>query len=337
MKNSKSIVDKLVGKSQEAFIVAIELYNKPTIKYRVEGFSFFICNAWELMLKAYLIKIKGNASIYYKDNPGRTITLENCIRLIFTNNKDPLRINLEKIIALRNISTHFVTEEYEQIYIPLFQACVINYTNKLLEFFNIDITEQLNSNFLTLAVKLSDIQEADIQARYPKEIADKLLKSFADINETIPQINNSNFAITIRHDFVLTKNKKHATTTFSIAPDAEQAAYILKDPKDMQLSCPYNTKRCVEIINNRIKKDKINFINPNNQNEEKKHKFNAFHFNLFVKFYNLKENSKYCYQYTRNKQPNYTYSNQALDLIYNEIKKDPEHIIQSLKNSLKNK
>ncbi|MGO5440241.1 hypothetical protein ACTQX2_05085 [Megamonas funiformis] len=25
--------------------------------------------------------------------------------------------------------------------------------------------------------------------------------------------------------------------------------------------------------------------------------------------YNLKENSKYCYQYTRNKQPNYTYSN----------------------------
>ena len=68
MKNSKSIVDKLVGKSQEAFIVAIELYNKPTIKYRVEGFSFFICNAWELMLKAYLIKIKGNASIYYKDN-----------------------------------------------------------------------------------------------------------------------------------------------------------------------------------------------------------------------------------------------------------------------------
>ena len=40
-----SIIDKLITKSQEAFILAIELYNKPTIKYRVEGFSFFICNA----------------------------------------------------------------------------------------------------------------------------------------------------------------------------------------------------------------------------------------------------------------------------------------------------
>ena len=53
----------LVDKSIEAFIVGVELYNKPTIKYRVEGFSFFICNAWELMLKAYLLKTKGNSSI----------------------------------------------------------------------------------------------------------------------------------------------------------------------------------------------------------------------------------------------------------------------------------
>ena len=65
----------LVDKSIEAFIVGVELYNKPTIKYRVEGFSFFICNAWELMLKAHLLKTKGNSSIYYKDNPKRTITL----------------------------------------------------------------------------------------------------------------------------------------------------------------------------------------------------------------------------------------------------------------------
>lgn len=67
---------KILEKSKEAFILAIEIYNKPSIKYRVEGFSFFICNAWELMLKAYMIKKLGTDSIYYKDNPARTITLE---------------------------------------------------------------------------------------------------------------------------------------------------------------------------------------------------------------------------------------------------------------------
>jgi len=113
------LYEKLLEKSKEAFIVAIELYNKPTIKYRVEGFSFFICNAWELMLKAHLLNTKGNDAIYYKDSPKRTISLENCIERVFTNEKAPLRRNLEKIIELRNTSTHFITEEYEMIYISL--------------------------------------------------------------------------------------------------------------------------------------------------------------------------------------------------------------------------
>ena len=48
--------------------MGIEIYNKPTIKYRVEAFSFMICNAWELMLKAKIIKDSGEDAIYYKDN-----------------------------------------------------------------------------------------------------------------------------------------------------------------------------------------------------------------------------------------------------------------------------
>ena len=77
------LTEKLLDKSKEAFTMAIEIYNKPTIKYRIEGFSFFICNAWELMLKAYMIKAKGENSIYYKDNPERTLSLENCPTSIY--------------------------------------------------------------------------------------------------------------------------------------------------------------------------------------------------------------------------------------------------------------
>lgn len=120
MDKKQNLINQLLEKSQEAFIVGIELYNKPTIKYRVEGFSFFICNAWELMLKAYLIKRDGEESIYYSNDKKRTKTLFNCIEQVFTNKKDPLRMNLEQIIDLRNTSTHFITEEYEQIYVPFF-------------------------------------------------------------------------------------------------------------------------------------------------------------------------------------------------------------------------
>ena len=193
-----TISDKLIEKSKEAFAVAIEIYNKPTIKYRVEGFSFFICNAWELMLKAYLIKRSGEASIYYKDNPKRTITLENCIQKIFTNEKAPLRRNLMKIIELRNTSTHFITEEYEMIYIPLFQACVLNFVEKMQDFHDVDMTEIIPQNFLTLAVSMKSLNESTIRAKYPEEIAEKILETNSAL---VPMINENNqsFASKIEH------------------------------------------------------------------------------------------------------------------------------------------
>lgn len=166
----EKLENKLVEKSIEAFSMAIELYNKPTIKYRVEGFGMFVCNAWELMLKSHIIKTMGNASIYYKDNPNRTLSLENCIQKVFTNNKDPLRLNLEKIIELRNTSTHFITEEYEMVYVPLFQSCVLNYNEKMMVFHNIDMTAIIPQNFLTLSVSMKALDETEIIAKYPEEL-----------------------------------------------------------------------------------------------------------------------------------------------------------------------
>ena len=49
----------LVAKSLQACIAAIEVYNKPDFKYREETFSILILNAWELLLKARVLKENG--------------------------------------------------------------------------------------------------------------------------------------------------------------------------------------------------------------------------------------------------------------------------------------
>lgn len=327
-----SIITKLLDKSQEAFIMAIEIYNKPTLRYRVEGFSFFICNAWELLLKAYMLHI--NQPIYYKDDNSRTLSLEACIKKILTNENDPLRQNLEKVVELRNISTHYITEEYELIYIPLFQSCVINYTNKLLAYFNIDITDKLGMNFLTLSVRLADIDENEIKARYPVELANKLLHTKNDIDLSIPAAGNDKYAIKVTHDWALVKNPKHATATFAIAKNASEATYIMKQTIDPQNSYPFKLKKCLDLINKWIIKESINFISPSTPTEIPS-RFTRHHFDLFCKFYSIKTNKDFTYIYDLYKQPSFSYSQKAIDFIKTEIKKDPEHIIQSLKDQLK--
>lgn len=325
---SEGIVeDRLIKKSIEAFILGLEIYNKPTIKYRVEGFSFFICNAWELLLKAHIVK--NGDSIYYTDNPNRTLSLAKCIKEVFTNDKDPLRINLEKIIDLRNTSTHYITEEYEQIYVPLFQSCVMNYSNKLTDFFKIDVADYVPQNFLTLSIKIDEITENSIKAKYPQQIAEKILSSAKQINR-LSNKHGPNFSISITHDLYLTKDKGHASAEFRLSKDAESAAYIVKDLRDPKETHKYTASKCIEIINRWIKRDKLNFQSLSRK-KGKENTFNKYHFGLFVDFYNLKGDLKYCYVYDVHKQPSYSYSQAAIDIIYAEIKKDPEKIIQNLK------
>jgi hypothetical protein len=54
-----TLSEEVVEKSIAASIFAIEVYNKPDFKYREETFSVLMTNAWELLLKAKLIKDNG--------------------------------------------------------------------------------------------------------------------------------------------------------------------------------------------------------------------------------------------------------------------------------------
>ncbi len=316
------IRDKMIEKSKEAFVMAIEIYNKPTIKYRVEGFSFFICNAWELMLKAHMINKFGDNSIYYKDNPKRTITLENCIQKIFTNEKSPLHRNLLKIIELRNTSTHFITEEYEMIYIPLFQACVLNFVEKMQEFHQVDMTEVVPQNFLTLAVSMKSLDENIIRVKYPEEIAERILDTNSSLAPMINE-NNQSFAIKIEHYHYLTKDKNKATSFVHVDKTAEAGVKIIKELKDSSNTHKYTMKTALKEINRQLQKEGIDL------------KINSYHFDLFNKVFRLKENERYCYIHKIYAQPSYSYSMQAIELIVGEIKKDSENILNNLKKMAK--
>ena len=327
--NVDVLADKFIEKSKEAFSMAIEIYNKPTIKYRVEGFSLFICNAWELMLKSHIIKAMGIEKIYYPDNPSRTISLENCIRLVFTNHKAPLRKNIEKIMELRNISTHFIVEEYEMVYVPLFQACIFNFNEKMFEFHKVDMTDIIPQNFLTLAVSMKAFDENEIRAKYPEEIASKLIGNATQIND-LSQSSNSSFSIRIEHYHYLTKDKSKATSIVGIDNRADAKVKIVRDVRNPNETHKFTAKKCIQEVVSRLDKANVNL----KYNGDAKI-FNSYHFDLFCKYYGIKNNEKLCFVNTINRDPTYSYSIKAIEFIVEEIKKDPDNIIRVMRSQLK--
>ena len=304
-------------KSIEAFILGLEIYNKPTIKYRIEGFSFFICNAWELMLKAELLNRQ--IPIYYKDNESRTLSLENVVKKIYSDSNTRIRLNLEKIIELRNISTHYITEDYELKYAPLFQACVINFTNELLRFHNQDITQHITQNFLTISASYEPLSNEEIRIKYPAEIAEKFIQQANEIDILSNEYNSDKFSIGIKQNLFITKKKKEPNFTVAICKESENKVAIIKEPKDPSQTHKYSYANVVTVVEERLKKQniKLNY----------KKGFNQYVLNLIIDFYKIKDEPKYSYCHKIGNSTHYTDSEQFIEFILSEIQKDPHNFV----------
>ncbi len=318
----------LIQKSIEAFIVGIELYNKPTIKYRIEGFSFFICNAWELMLKARLVE--EGVSIYYKDQPNRTLSLNDVIKKIYTDKTQPLRINLEQIIDLRNTSTHFATEEFETIYAPLFQANIQNYAEQIKRFHNVEVTDYIRPNFLALSINVNHISDNDIKAKYPAEMANKILLEKQNVNTLSQKYTSNAFHISIEHRFYLTKKKDEANAVIAIDSTSSTNATIIKEMKDPSNVYILSFSQVVEGVNKQLRAKMIefNYVTNNGDNI-----FNTHTLNLFIQYYQIKQNKIYSYTFGGV----YRYSQKLVEFIISEISTNKNVILLISKKLKKDK
>ena len=62
---------------------------------------------------------------------------------------------------------------------------------------------------------------------------------------------------------------------------------------------------------------------------------NMYHFGNFTSYFGMEENERMCFVYQIQSQPQYSYSQQAIDFIFEEIKKAPDTILDDLKEKRK--
>ena len=326
----RATYERLLDKAQEAFVLALEIYNRPSIRYRVEGFSFFICNAWELMLKARIIDRDGVEKIYYPDNPNRTLSLERCIALVFTNEKDPLRRNLMDIIQLRNTSTHFIVEEHEQIYSGLFQSCVNNFDDKMYEYHARNLSDIVPSHFLTLSMTADPATPDVIRAKYSPEVAERFLFDEAEIEQEQILQDNLRYSTVMITEVAIVKNPKHADFTVAYDNTSDKRIRTAKVFQDPINTHPLSVKKIIEHVNRKLEKSGIELkaggVSKN---------FTSGDWALFMKFYDLKNNRDYGYCHKVGNSEIYTYSMKTVDFIVEQISANPEGVIDELKGLIK--
>lgn len=153
MSKKNPLYHSLLDKSLNSMLSAIELYNKPNFSYREEAFAILSVNAWELLLKAFILKKNQykTRSIYElvpkkkKDdtnskklmvaknragNP-KTISVVVALEKLLESGELPknVKLNLEALIELRDNAIHFTntSNSFGKQIQELGFACIKNY------------------------------------------------------------------------------------------------------------------------------------------------------------------------------------------------------------------
>jgi len=241
--------EKLIGRSLDAFTLALEVYNRPSMKNRVEAFTIMMVNAWELLLKAEVLKVDGYEKMFYDGD--KSISVADAIKRRLQE-KDPVRKNLETLIDLRDQAIHLLIPELQPQLSRLFQATVLNYQTRYKnEMGNAPLAGQ-SVGMLSLVLDGPQPEIALIQKLYGKHTANSVSKFINLFDKTAKEIDSTEFSIPIDYRLALVKREDESDLSLSVGDEGEGAIIITKT-KDPDLTHPYHTKEALDEINKRQK------------------------------------------------------------------------------------
>lgn len=192
-KRKPPIAKSLVKNSISAMFSAIEIHNKPTIRYRYEIVVLLILNSWELLLKGYLYKYHKDIKLFNKD--GTTKPFENCLNIVNAKiGKDfnPISENLKVLYDYRNQIAHFYIKELDFIIYSLIAKSIIFYSHFILKYFNINLSATSDLVLLPIGFKrpispIDYISNTSINQNASKETKDfikRLINSSRRLNDS---------------------------------------------------------------------------------------------------------------------------------------------------------
>lgn len=247
--------NQLLEKSIASCISAIEIYNKPDFKYREETFSILMINAWELLLKAKIIKEHGIQSIYArtpkelkngikskkhkvakKTRSGNPMTIDITRALEFvarnTGNEitEALKENIISLIEIRDNAIHFKNTEaaLSKIVLELGTASLKNYLTAVKRWFHRDL-----SKFNFFLMPMSFFHEFDMGSSFTVKdssgSAKKIIKYIGEKSALYPSsaANDYNLLLKLETKFVKAETEAMITVKpIKRKEDAENPAMV---------------------------------------------------------------------------------------------------------------
>ncbi len=251
---------RMLDKSIESYILALETINRLSIQYRFEAFSIFICNAWELLLKVKLLVDNPHIAIIQDGAASdHTIGIKLCINKLFSKSDDPIRLNLEDVEDYRNNAIHYIVPFLPKEVLGLFQSCVMNYHSFLQTWMGIHLRDRVTAGMMTIVYDF-DPENFDINsARMKTQLSPRsviyltaLKKKILERHGSMPDSNQ--YMIDINYKLGLIKNKNKGDIILTTG-NSSQTVGLIPVPTDPGKTHPYLHRSLCSEISNALKRN----------------------------------------------------------------------------------
>lgn len=236
----------LVGKSRSACLSAVETYNRASAMYREETFAILMINAWELLLKARVMRENGGkvGALHElkprrkKDgNPSKlkevkrtrsgapmTIGIDRCWKLVSGYSTDRIDehciANIEALVEIRDSATHFVAGDVllRKKLTEIALGAVRNYVIAAQSWFGISFSD-LNIASIPISFDL-DQKEVDAVAKKSSEAVTRFLAHMQKVEAGLAK-KESDYSFTVKVDFDLIKKKADGAVKSAVVGAAD--------------------------------------------------------------------------------------------------------------------
>jgi hypothetical protein len=236
-----SLRAELIGKSREAALTAIRVFNDPQVGFKSETFIVLMIIAWTYLLHAYY-RSKKIEYRYFAQGPKRRIfdrtkhgaykywELERCLDDVKAPTDRDTSNNLRFLIGLRHEIEHQMTRALDHYLSGRYQACAINYNDYLKKLFGkrVGIDGQL-----TYSIQFMQLTEEQLGAAKPEASVPERLRAYVadfDAGLTHDEYNSERFSYRLLFKRKLVNRPGQADKVIEfIDPSSELAKSIDKE------------------------------------------------------------------------------------------------------------
>ncbi|WP_206601131.1 DUF3644 domain-containing protein [Pseudophaeobacter leonis] len=236
--------DERLIRAREAMLLAVQVFNSPTLKFKAEVFAVHANIAWTYLLHEHYER--QGLDIIQED--GRALLLSQMLARADNPLSQGIRDNLSSLKKIRDAVEHTLFRRADTRFLSIFQACCLNFDKAICDLFGTDLAL---SNELSFSLQFAKMDFEQLAQVHAYEVPEHITTLEQDIEGDLDEERSSDIEYRFRVVYTFensTKSKAHIKFVHPTDEDAEEVRNVLIRKEISDKLYPHRAKMVAEAV-----------------------------------------------------------------------------------------